>query len=96
MIELGEIGLSHQQFLSLIPPEARAVGAGDRFQADYALTRIVAKNCAAVGDHALPDRPTNLVVKGGFAIRHLYGGVRYSKDADLALVSDELELEGPN
>jgi predicted nucleotidyltransferase component of viral defense system len=36
-----------------------------------------------------------LVVKGGFAIRHLYSGVRYSKDADLTMASDELELEGP-
>ncbi len=64
----------------------------DRFEADFALTRLVAANCAATGDYAA--KPTNFVIKGGFAIRHLYRSARYSKDADLAMVSDELEIEG--
>lgn len=93
MSGLGEIGLTHQEFLARIPATARAAGAAGRYQADYALTRIVAKNCGAVGEHA--NKQPALVVKGGFAIRHLYAGVRYSKDADLAMATDELELEGP-
>ena len=91
--DLAEIALTHQQFLQRLPAAARAVGQADRSQADYALTRLVAKNCAAVDDHE--DQPTDLVVKGGFAIRHLYSGVRYSKDVDLSMANDELELEGP-
>jgi predicted nucleotidyltransferase component of viral defense system len=94
MTALGEIGLTHAEFLARLP-EAERAGAGQRYQRDYALTRIVVRNCAAVGEHVDKEHPTDLVVKGGFAIRHLYAGVRYSKDADLSMWSDELELEGP-
>lgn len=94
MTALGEIGLTHDQFLALLPDSDR-LGSGNRYQRDYALTRIVVKNCAAVGEHANEGHHTDLVVKGGFAIRHLYAGVRYSKDADLAMSADDLELEGP-
>lgn len=94
MTALGEIGLTHDQFLARLP-DADRLGAGARYQSDYALTRIVVKNCAAVGEYANEGRHTDLVVKGGFAIRHLYAGVRYSKDADLAMSADDLELEGP-
>lgn len=94
MTPLGEIGLTNDQFLARLPGADR-LGAGDRYQRDYALTRIVVKNCAAVGEHANEGHHTDLVVKGGFAIRHLYAGIRYSKDADLAMSADDLDLEGP-
>jgi hypothetical protein len=92
---LHEIALTNQEFLRRIPPEARAAGRDGRYQTDYALTRLVAANCAAIGVHAAKDNPTPLVIKGGFAVRHLYGSPRFSKDADLSMVSDELEMEGP-
>jgi predicted nucleotidyltransferase component of viral defense system len=94
LTEIGEIGLTHDQFLSRLPAAER-IGSAARHQRDYALTRIVMKNCAAVGEHADEGQQTDFVVKGGFAIRHLYAGVRYSKDADLAMSADDLELEGP-
>lgn len=34
------------------------------------------------------------MIKGGFAIRHLYASPRFSKDADLSMASDELEIAG--
>jgi predicted nucleotidyltransferase component of viral defense system len=95
MTDLAEIALTHNEFLRRIPATHRSRGADARFQADYALTRLVAANCAAIGEHSEAGHWTDLVVKGGFAIRHLYGGPRFSKDADLSMVSDELELEGP-
>jgi predicted nucleotidyltransferase component of viral defense system len=95
LTELHEIALTAQEFLRRIPEDARAAGRDGRYHTDYALTRVVAANCAAIGEHADDEHPTDLVVKGGFAVRHLYGSPRFSKDADLAMVSDDLAMEGP-
>ncbi len=64
----------------------------DRLERDFALTRLVAANCAWCP--ANPDTPSNFVLKGGYALRHLYGSVRYSKDADFAMSSGDLVIQG--
>lgn len=96
MTALHEISISGQEFLRRIPPAFRTPARIARYHTDYALTRLVAANCAAIGEHADERNPTPLVVKGGFAVRHLYGSPRFSKDADLSMASDDLEMEGPS
>lgn len=91
----AEIGLTHEQFLRRIPTENRERGRDDSHQGDYGLIRLVAANCALQLDDDGHDVTPTLVVKGGFAIRHLYGGARRSKDADLSMLDPDLEMEGP-
>ncbi len=93
MSDLGEIGLTHQEFLARIPVTARAAGGAGRYQADYALTRIVAKNCGAVGKYAY--KPPALVVKGGFRHPPPLRGRPLLEGRRPAMATDELELEGP-
>jgi len=81
-----------ERFRGLIPASQAALIA--RFEDDLALTRLVYANCAALGDHE--TAPTTLVVKGGFAVRHLYGGQRFSKDADVLPVDPDLDFFGPD
>ncbi len=97
--------LSHDDFLDRIPRGKLPSGAtraqradedrlriamAELHQADYALTRFVRANCLVADD----TNPTPLVVKGGFAVRHVYGGQRFSKDADIILRSPDLVIEG--
>jgi predicted nucleotidyltransferase component of viral defense system len=79
-------------FRAAIPASQAALTA--RYEDDLALTRLVFANCAAVGDHA--SVPTALVVKGGFAVRHLYDGQRFSKDADVLPSDPDLDFFGPD
>ena len=92
--DLREIALTDQEFLRRLPAAARTPARINRFHTDYALTRLVAANCAAIGEHADETNPTSLVIKGGFAVRHLYGSPRFSKDADLSMESDDLGIAG--
>lgn len=64
MTALHEISISGQEFLRRIPPAFRTPARIARYHTDYALTRLVAANCAAVGDHADERNPTPLVVNG--------------------------------
>jgi hypothetical protein len=50
-----------------------------RLEQDYVLSRIAWLNCGAWD----PKRPTPLILKGGFAIRHTYASERLSADVDL-------------
>jgi len=81
------------QFLAAIPVDQR-VTLIDRYEADYALTRLVHLNCGAVDD--FERVPTMFVLKGGFAIRHLYAGPRFSRDADVLPADPDLDLVGPD
>jgi hypothetical protein len=58
--------------------------------ADYALTRLTQYNCCVI--EGLDSPPWVLI--GGFAIRHCYGGTRFSRDADLSFDS-EMYVRGP-
>ena len=84
------------EFVGRIPSEykdtAGLIVLRERFERDFALTHLVAANCAC--DPERPDAPSNFVVKGGFALRHLYDSVRYSKDADFAMSGSDLEIVG--
>lgn len=81
------------QFLAAIPADQRVVLI-DRYEADYALTRLVHLNCGAVDKFEV--EPTTFVLKGGFAIRHLYAGPRFSRDADVLPADPDLDLVGPS
>lgn len=81
------------QFLAAIPADQRVVLI-DRYEADYALTRLVHLNCGAVDEFEV--EPTTFVLKGGFAIRHLYAGPRFSRDADVLPADPDLDLVGPS
>lgn len=59
-------------------------------QADYALTRLAQYNCCVVDGGPTPK----WVLIGGFAIRHCYGGTRFSRDVDLSFDS-EMYVNGP-
>lgn len=79
-------------FRAKIPANQAALT--DRFEDDLALTRLVFANCAAVD--ANTSTPTALVVKGGFAVRHLYDGQRFSRDADVLPTDPDLDFFGPD
>lgn len=82
--------LSRDELLDRIPiAHAKVPAIVDLHEADYALTRLVRENCLV-----LSTTPTPLVIKGGFAVRHIYGGMRFSKDADVILAAPDLEIDG--
>jgi predicted nucleotidyltransferase component of viral defense system len=82
--------LSRDELLDRIPiAHAKVPAIVDLHEADYALTRLVRENCLV-----LSETPTPLVIKGGFAVRHIHGGMRFSKDADVILASPDLEIDG--
>jgi predicted nucleotidyltransferase component of viral defense system len=85
--------ISRAQFLAPIPADQRLTLI-DRYEADYALTRLVHLNCGAVDE--FEEEPTTFVLKGGFAIRHLYAGPRFSRDADVLPADPDLDLIGPD
>ena len=85
--------ISRARFLAEIPPEQR-VTLTDRYEADYALTRLVHLNCAAIDE--FDETPTKLVLKGGFAVRHIYAGPRFSRDADVLPADPDLDFLGPD
>lgn len=81
---------TNEEFLDALPVEiARVPALVDLQESDFALTRFVRANCLVTN-----DTPTPLVVKGGFAVRHIYGGTRFSKDADMVLRSPDLGFNG--
>lgn len=84
--------ISRPRFLAAIPLAQRATLV-DRYEADYALTRLVHLNCGAVDEYA--ETPTTFVLKGGFAIRHIYAGLRFSRDADILPADPDLDIVGP-
>ncbi len=82
--------LSRDELLDRIPvAHAKVPAIVELHEADYALTRLVRENCLVTSDD-----PTPLVIKGGFAVRHLYGGMRFSKDADVILRAPDLQIDG--
>jgi predicted nucleotidyltransferase component of viral defense system len=85
--------ISRARFLAEIPPEQR-VTLTERYEADFALTRLVHLNCAAIDE--FDETPTKLVLKGGFAVRHIYAGPRFSRDADVLPADPDLDFLGPD
>ncbi len=82
--------LSREELLDRLPvAHARLPALVELHEADYALTRFVRANCLVTD-----AEPTPLVIKGGFAVRHIYGGLRFSKDADVVVRSPDLKIEG--
>lgn len=77
--------LSEEEFLE-------RVGGMDNydpaFERDYALSRLTRWNCAVE-----LGRPI-WVIKGGFAVRHIYGSSRFSADADLSPMPNESVITG--
>jgi hypothetical protein len=63
-----------------------AIGGAAKYdplmEADYALCRLAWENCYADD----PKKKPLWVLKGGFAIRHTYRSLRFSRDVDLAPV----------
>ena len=85
--------VSQVRFVTAIPTEQR-IALIDRHEADYALTRLVHLNCAAIDEY--DQTPTKLVLKGGFAVRHIYAGPRFSRDADVLPADPDLDFIGPD
>lgn len=82
--------LSREELLDRMPQaHTRLPALVELHEADYALTRFVRANCLVTD-----NEPTPLVIKGGFAVRHIYGGLRFSKDADVVVRAPDLKIEG--
>lgn len=85
MTDRWEIALTKDEFTGRIP----IGGSVSDYENDYALTRLVARNCSV--DLGEP----RFAVKGGFAVRRLFAGPRYSRDADISPAGTDLGLDRP-